>query len=101
MVRGFLLSLDDEIRRELLLELFCNFRLDMRALSRRFGIDAAAYLAPEIERLQPMALDGLLSISPSAIEVSEPGRYFIRNLCMTFDRYLAKAAGVQMYSRTV
>ena len=99
--RGFLLDRDDEIRRELLLELFCNFRLDLRALGQRFDIDATAYLAGDIERLDPLVRDGLVEIHDETIHVTDIGRFFIRNICMTFDRYLETDGGKRVYSRTI
>jgi oxygen-independent coproporphyrinogen III oxidase len=101
IVRGFLLSRDDEIRRNLLLDLFCNFRADLDALSRQFDIDAISYFSEEMERLKPMEADGLLSVSPQCIDVTAQGRFFIRNICMTFDRYLGKDGNGRMYSRTL
>ena len=99
--RGFLLEPDDLVRRELILELFCNFRADLDALSRAFGIRAAEYFAAELERLRPLEEDGLLRWSERAIEVSESGRFFIRNICMVFDRYLEAEPAARGYSRTI
>ncbi len=104
LFRGHLLSQDDLIRRELLLELFCTFRADLAALGARFGIDAARYFAPELQRLQPLAEDGLLTFTPQLIRVSPLGRFFIRNICMVFDVYLRSdvhGADMPKYSRTV
>ncbi len=100
IVRGFLLGRDDEIRRELLLELFCNFQVDLRALGARFGVDAAAYLAEDLKNLSPMVDDGLVVWNRDSVEVTDVGRFFIRNVCMTFDRYLEQA-GDRVYSRTI
>jgi len=99
--RGYLLDRDDEIRRELLLELFCNFRVDLGALSQRFGIDAASYLAADLSKLQPMVDDGLVAWSADALDVTDPGRFFIRNVCMAFDRHLEAEGAGRVYSRTV
>lgn len=99
--RGYLLDRDDEIRRELLLELFCTFHADLRALSRRFDIDATDYFADDFLRLTPLAEDGLVSWDGEAIRVSETGRFFIRNICMVFDRHLESGSARQTYSRTV
>lgn len=99
--RGFFLSRDDEIRRELIMELFCNFSVDLAALGERFDIDACAAFADERARLAPMIDDGLVSLSPTAITVTEGGRFFIRSICMTFDRYLSRDGAGMMYSRTV
>jgi oxygen-independent coproporphyrinogen III oxidase len=101
IARGFLLDRDDEIRRELLLELFCNFHVDLDALGARFGIDAAAYFKEDLGRLDAMAADGLVTWNPQSIEVTGQGRFFIRNICMNFDRYLEKDSTKRVYSRTV
>jgi oxygen-independent coproporphyrinogen-3 oxidase len=101
VIRGFLLSRDDEIRRELLMELFCNFHADLNVLSQRFDIDAVAYLAEGLERLDPMVEDGLVELTRDSIEVTETGKFFIRNICMTFDRHLEQDASKRVYSRTV
>jgi oxygen-independent coproporphyrinogen-3 oxidase len=101
VMRGFLLSEDDLIRRELLLELFCNFYVDLEALSQRYGIDAANYLASDLEKLAPMVEDGLVSWTGREILVSDTGKFFIRNICMTFDRYLEPDGQKRVYSRTV
>ena len=99
--RGYLLDRDDEIRRELLLELFCTFHADLGAISRRFDIEAVDYFADDFLRLAPLADDGLVSWDGSAIRVSETGQFFIRNICMVFDRHLESGAARQTYSRTV
>jgi len=99
--RGYLLDRDDEIRRELLLELFCTFHADLRQLSRRFDIVAADYFADDFRRLRPLADDGLVEWDGEAIRVSATGRFFIRNICMVFDRHLERGTARQTYSRTV
>ncbi len=99
--RGFLLGPDDEIRRELIMELFCTFGADLDSLGARFGIDARRFFASDIARLAPMVDDGLVATSAGTIAVSETGRFFIRNVCMAFDRYLEKDPSARVYSRTV
>ena len=99
--RGFLLERDDEIRRELIMDLFCNFAVDLDALGRRHGFDAEREFSREREDLRPMEDDGLVSLGAGAIAVSEIGKFFIRNICMVFDRYLVKDAPAPLYSRTV
>jgi len=99
--RGFLLDRSDEIRRELIIDLFCNFSVDLAALGARFGIDPAQFFAEDLERLKPLVDDGLVAADPRAVTVSETGRFFIRNVCMAFDRYLERDASARMYSRTV
>jgi oxygen-independent coproporphyrinogen-3 oxidase len=100
-LRGFLLSEDDELRRELILELSCTMRSDLRALGRRFGVDAEAVFAPELALLAPLEADGLVRVRPGWLEVTELGRLFVRNVCMVFDRYLERDPAARRYSRTV
>jgi len=99
--RGFLLDRADEIRRELIIDLFCNFSVDLAALGARFGIDPGQFFADDLARLKPLVDDGLVAAGPGAVTVSETGRFFIRNVCMAFDRYLERDASARMYSRTV
>ncbi len=100
-LRGFLLGRDDEIRRELILELSCTMRADLGALGARFGVDARAWLERDLARLAALEDDGLVVLGPDSIEVTELGRLFVRNVCMVFDAYLEGDAASRRYSRTV
>jgi coproporphyrinogen III oxidase-like Fe-S oxidoreductase len=44
---------------------------------------------------------GFLDITPAALDVSLPGRLFVRNICMAFDRYLPAHEGRRVFSRTI
>lgn len=99
--RGHLLSPDDELRRELLLELFCTFQVDLEQLSQRLDVDVVTVLAEDLERMTPMIEDGLLTWNGKRIDVTDSGRFFIRNICMNFDKYLEKKRTERVYSRTV
>jgi len=96
---------DDEIRRDVILQLMCNFTLDRKAIEERFGIDFDRYFADELAELR--APDGavqhdFLRIEPDRLEVVEHGRLFVRNICMVFDRYLrTKRNEAPVFSRTV
>jgi len=105
--RGYALDQDDEIRRHVITELMCNFRLEVPDVEQRFAIKFAEYFADELailtaETSSPVA-DGLLSVAPELIEVRATGRMFVRNICMTFDKYLARRTGgpKPVFSRTV
>jgi len=89
--RGLVLTRDDLIRRDLISELICQFRLDLDTFGERWNIDARDYFASEIEKLQPMQSDGLVEIDEKGIQVTDPGRLLIRNVCMVFDVYLEQA----------
>jgi oxygen-independent coproporphyrinogen-3 oxidase len=100
-IRGLRLSPEDLLRREIILDLFCNFFLDIAALERRFGLDFKTHFAGELEQLVPMEADGLLHVDSASIRVTDLGRFFIRNICMCFDQYLIGETRQSAYSRTV
>ncbi len=105
--KGYELSADDEIRRHVITELMCNFRLDVAEVERRFAIRFAEYFASELATLtsgdQSASADGLVTVHPNRIEVEPVGRMFVRNICMVFDKYLAlRTSGPKpVFSRTV
>ena len=101
--RGFERSRDDEIRRDVIQSLMCNFYLDVRAIERAHGIDFASYFEESLGELdQGPGASGFVSRTPEAIVVTEQGRLFVRNVCMAFDRYLKRHEGEkQVFSRTV
>jgi oxygen-independent coproporphyrinogen-3 oxidase len=100
--RGLLRTREDELRRDVILALMCHFRIDKAAIEARHAIDFDNYFADELERLEPMAADGLVEIEAGRIEVAPRGRLLVRNIAMTFDGYLSAAnAGTARYSRTV
>lgn len=102
--RGFERSDDDELRRDVIQQLMCRFHLDVRALERRHGIDFAATFADALAELDAgPAAHGFVRRTPDAIDVTETGRLFVRNVCMAFDAYLGRHQGgpKPAFSRTV
>jgi oxygen-independent coproporphyrinogen-3 oxidase len=101
--RGFELSFDDHVRRLVITELMCNFRLRKAEITRRFGIDFDAYFGLELEELaQGPAAEGFVRLTPERIEVTPLGQLFVRNVCMIFDAYLRRPKDEKpVFSRTV
>jgi oxygen-independent coproporphyrinogen-3 oxidase len=103
--RGYLLSQDDLLRREVITRLMCNFFLDRGEVERQFKIEFGSYFATELSELaeQDGPVDhGFLKMDDDHLQVVGDGRLFIRNICMVFDRYLrTKKPGQKMFSRTV
>lgn len=87
-MRGYRLSADDEIRREVIGRLLCHTVIFKREIEREFGIDFDEYFAAELERLAEPRDEGLVTLNAEEIRVMPLGRIFIRNVAMTFDRYL-------------
>ncbi len=99
--RGLRRSADDEARRRVILDLMCRFRLRWDDHGGREHF--ARTYATALQKLPPMAADGLCTIDDDGIRVTALGRMFVRNLAMPFDAYLERQQqGTQpMFSRTV
>jgi oxygen-independent coproporphyrinogen-3 oxidase len=97
---GIELNNDDVIRREVITELICNFKLDKKNIENRFGIDFDSYFERELKELQEMEKDGLLKLSENGIKVLPLGRLLIRNICMVFDVYTRRRKE-RRFSRTI
>jgi oxygen-independent coproporphyrinogen-3 oxidase len=97
--RGRELTEEDHRRREIIMRLMCHLSLDYAVLSREFGFDFATRYATEITRLQPLAQDGLIVLTPQGFDVTDLGRLFLRNIAVCFDAY--HNAESKRHSRTV
>lgn len=86
--RGIELNADDILRREVITQLICHYRLDIRKIEIDHCIKFKKYFSGIYENLDTMSDDKLLEYSDDKIEVTAKGSLFIRNICMLFDRYL-------------
>ena len=99
--RGLELNRDDLIRRDAITKLICNFQLSIPAFESAWDIRFAEYFADALGRLESMALDGLLEIVDGTIRILPRGRLLVRNICMTFDAYLATKTGPIGFSKVI
>jgi len=88
--RGYKLSKDDLIRRDIINEILCYQSLDFLGIERKYSIDFSKYFRQEIESLKILIEDGMLDFSRDMITVTPLGRIFIRHICKVFDLYLQK-----------
>jgi oxygen-independent coproporphyrinogen-3 oxidase len=104
VMRGVARTADDEVRRTVIHELMCNFRVDTADISRRFGLDFGTYFADDLALLAASEREGLVKIGDGRIEATPVGELFVRNLAMCFDRYQREkhdAESRPIFSRTV
>jgi oxygen-independent coproporphyrinogen-3 oxidase len=99
-MRGFLLGQEDLLRREVIMDLMCNFKCDFDRIEKAFGINFEEHFEEELEQLKDMERDGLVEIKDRAIRVLPMGRLLVRNVAMTFDQYLPKKKEMR-FSRTI
>ena len=102
-MRGYRLSADDVLRREVIGRLLCHTVIRKQEIEQEFSISFDEYFAGEIERLEEQRTEGLVSLDTGEIRVTALGRIFIRNVAMVFDRYLREQQMDQrpLFSKTL
>ena len=90
--RGVALDAEDRLLRDVIQQLMCATRLDFAAVAQRHGIRFEEHFADELERLAPLAADGLVVREGRALRITARGRLLMRNVAMVFDAHLPKAA---------
>jgi len=101
--RGVQRDEDDEVRRTLIHELMCNFKVDKRELESTYGIKFDEYFEKDLEELTGLVDEGLALHDEDSISATPVGELFVRNLAMCFDRYRRDGfrEGKQVFSRTI
>lgn len=99
--RGFRLSFDDRLRREVIGNLLCHGVVVIAEIESAFGIDFREYFADALHRLAGCESDGLVEISDTEVRATPLGRVFLRNLAMAFDAYLAESGERPVFSKTL
>ena len=100
ITRGYLLTSEDLIRREVIMRLMCHLELDYGQLSKELDIDFSEFFASSLESLEDMEADELLVRHDDRLLVTDLGRLVIRNIAMRFDTY-QKVAAEQRFSKTI
>ena len=99
--RGIRLDRDDLVRRDVIMQLICNFKVNFEEIEDRHRIDFEEYFYNELELLKGMEEDGLLVSDLEQIVVSPTGRLLIRNICGVFDKYLRQEHNQSSYSKVI
>ncbi len=89
--KGLVPDAEDRLRRAVIMQLICQFRLEYATFEARHAVDFRQHFAPELAQLRAMEADGLTSSTPDGLVVTPAGRLLIRNICMVFDRHLTRA----------
>jgi len=100
VANGYALTPDDRLRRETIMRLMCDMKLDYDAMSKQLAIDFQSYFSRELANLTSLEEDGLVGLSPNGMSVTESGRLLIRNIAMCFDPNVS-APREGVYSRTI
>ncbi len=100
--RGIRLTKEDMLRKEVIMQLMNNLRLDFKAIEREYNIDFTEHFKSELERLQEYQDIHILKINPDSISITPTGGLLIRNIAMVFDTYLTKIPQEkQVFSKSI
>jgi oxygen-independent coproporphyrinogen-3 oxidase len=83
--RGYVLTAEDELRRHVILALLCAGKVDKGEVEARFACRFDRHFSTELERLYPLAEDGLVHLSADRVEVTPLGRLLVRVVANVFD----------------
>ncbi len=101
LAKGYLMSDDDVLRRDVIMSLMCDFELHFKVFEEKYKIDFKKYFAKGLENLKQFVPDNLVTLEDDSVKVTEMGRLLIRNIAMSFDAFLEDDKGKVRYSRTV
>lgn len=88
VVRGLALSRDDLLRRAVIMALMCQGQVSFESIELAHLIEFRKYFATEMEALNKLADQGLVTLDDGGIQVTDRGWFFVRAVAMVFDRYL-------------
>ncbi|GAA9728534.1 oxygen-independent coproporphyrinogen III oxidase [Helicobacter pylori] len=97
--RGVALSQEDVLRKEVIMQMMSNLKLDYSKIEEKFSVDFKAHFKKELEKLKPYEEAGLLSFNSKGFEMTRTGGMLVRNMAMEFDAYLR--GGEKHFSKTL
>ena len=101
VMRGIELTADDLVRRAVIQCLMCHFEIPIESLEIAHLIRFREYFAQELTDLAPFIEAGPVTLDPEWLTVTAKGRFFIRNICMVFDRFLREGRARAAYCKAV
>lgn len=95
--RGHKLNQEDLVLREHILNLMCGYFTSWE--NENYAVD---FMHQALLNLQEMESDGLVRVEGKSLYVNDPGKPFIRNICMAFDaRLWRNQPEIKLFSTTV
>lgn len=88
IVRGLGLSIDDLIRRSVIMSIMCQGEVQYEAIELAYMIDFKQYFSAELTGLKALNNAGMVTFDQDGLTVTEIGWYFVRAIAMAFDKYL-------------
>lgn len=100
--RGYRLNRDEQITREVITALMCNYGIRWDELAERLSLtpdEVRGATAYRQEAFDEFAADGLIRFVPGGFEMTEEGTLFVRNVAASLDRLML--SGPKSFSKPV
>lgn len=101
IVKGFMLSRDDILRRSVIMAIMCHGRLVYESVEIAHLVDFRSYFAQELQDLKQFEQEGLLMLQSDGFELTELGWYFVRSVAMAFDQYVRRDQTREKFSKVI
>jgi len=98
--RGVGLTDQDRLRSDVIERLMCDFQIDLEAICDLHGV-AVQSLAGDMEKLNPLIADDLVTVDGWQVNVLPRGRMLVRMACAAFDEYHAPDPDKPAHARAI
>ena len=99
--RGYQLSKDDCIRRDIIQALMCQNKVIIVDITKKYQINFFEYFEKEMINLLSMVEDKLVVFNDKEIKVTNAGQLLLRNIAMVFDAYIKPVSNKVIFSSTI
>ena len=99
--KGLLVDDDDLLRAAVIQDLMCYDSLSYDDFGARHNVDFREYFSDEISKLKVLEDDDLIELSDAGINITPKGRLLLRNISMTFDRYIDLEENDNRFSKAI
>lgn len=99
--KGLLVDDDDLLRAAVIQDLMCYDSLSYDDFGKQHDIDFRDYFQDEIGKLKVLEDDDLIELSDAGISITPRGRLLLRNIAMTFDRYIDLEENDNRFSKAI
>jgi oxygen-independent coproporphyrinogen-3 oxidase len=99
--RGVTLNTEDRLRRNVIEAIMCHGQVRFRQFEAMYAIDFHDHFALELNNLEQLETDGLITIGDDEFSVTPEGRLLLRAIAMVFDEYLQEPQQKPKFSRVI
>lgn len=85
--RGYKMSPDDFIRRDIIFRLLCDYEVDFSVIEEKYNLNVYSYFQKELVKLSPYITDNLVTLDGKFLKVTSEGKFCVRHICKCFDFY--------------